>query len=68
VDESGNQIAVFGRIGSRPFHLDEMQRLYLDKDGKPWFVDDSPENQRLLPAAKAAQEPASANPSSAPPH
>jgi hypothetical protein len=41
VDESGNQIAIFGRIGSRPFHLDEMQRLYLDKDGKPWYVDDA---------------------------
>ena len=39
VDESGNQIAVFGRIGSRPFHLDEMQKLYLRPDGKPWTVD-----------------------------
>ena len=38
VDESGNQIAVFGRIGSRPFHLDEMQKLYLRKDGTPWKV------------------------------
>ena len=36
VDESGNQIAVFGRIGSRPFHLDEMQKLYLKPDGTPW--------------------------------
>lgn len=56
VDESGNQIAVFGRIGSRPFHLDEMQRLYLDKDGKPWFVDESPENQRVLPATRTAND------------
>ena len=39
VDESGHQIAVFGRIGSRPFNLQEMQKLYLD-DGKPWFVTD----------------------------
>ena len=38
VDESGNQIAIFGRIGSRPFHLDEMQRLYLKADGTPWMV------------------------------
>jgi len=38
VDESGNQIAIFGRIGSRPFHLDEMQRLYLKPDGTPWTV------------------------------
>jgi len=39
VDESGNQIAVFGRIGSRPFHLDEMQKLYLKPDGTPWTVE-----------------------------
>ena len=39
VDESGNQIAVFGRIGSRPFDLEEMQRLYLE-DGELWTVDD----------------------------
>jgi hypothetical protein len=29
VDESGNQLAVFGRRGARPFTLPEMQRLYL---------------------------------------
>jgi hypothetical protein len=40
VDESGGQVAVFGRIGSRPFTLPEMQRLYLDKSGKPWTVTD----------------------------
>ena len=40
VDETGNQIAVFGRIGSRPLNLEEMQKLYLDRDGKPWFVND----------------------------
>ena len=28
VDESGNQLAVFGRRGARPFNLTEMQRLY----------------------------------------
>ena len=38
VDETGNQIAVFGRVGSRPFNLQEMQELYLDDDGNPWFV------------------------------
>jgi hypothetical protein len=38
VDETGNQIAIFGRIGSRPFTLPEMQKLYLDK-GKLWTVD-----------------------------
>ena len=29
VDESGNQLAVFGRRGARPFNLEETQRLYL---------------------------------------
>ncbi|HUK89114.1 MAG TPA: hypothetical protein VLZ81_01855, partial [Blastocatellia bacterium] len=28
VDESGNQIAVFGRRGARPFNLVEMERMY----------------------------------------
>ena len=40
VDETGNQIAVFGRLGSRPFNLEEMQKMYLDPAGKPWYVDD----------------------------
>ncbi len=41
VDESGGQVAVFGRRGSRPFTLQEMQRMYLDAAGNPWFVSDS---------------------------
>jgi hypothetical protein len=40
VDETGNQIAVFGRRGSRPLNLQEMQKLFLDADGKPWYVSD----------------------------
>jgi hypothetical protein len=40
VDETGNQIAVFDRIGSRPFTLDEMKRLYLSPDGRPFAVSD----------------------------
>jgi hypothetical protein len=46
VDESGGQVAVFGRRGSRPFNLAEMRRLYLDEDGEPWFVDDAPPQAR----------------------
>jgi hypothetical protein len=41
VDESGHQVAVFGRIGGRPFTKAEMQRLYL-RDGKPFAVPDEP--------------------------
>jgi len=40
VDETGNQIAVFGRRGSRPLNLQEMQKLFLDANGKPWYVSD----------------------------
>jgi hypothetical protein len=39
VDESGNQVSVFGRLGSRPFTLEEMKKMYL-KDGKLWTVGD----------------------------
>ena len=38
VDESGGQIAVFGRIGSRPFTLEEERKFFLNADGEPWFV------------------------------
>jgi hypothetical protein len=54
VDETGGQIAVFGRRGSRPFTLDEMQRLYLDESGNPWFVSDEPESSTKQSAAGAA--------------
>jgi hypothetical protein len=35
VDETGGQTVVFGRRGSRPFHLNEMERFYLRSE----FVD-----------------------------
>ena len=40
VDETGHQIAIFGRIGSRPFTLEEMKRLYLNAEGNTWGVSD----------------------------
>ncbi len=42
VDETGHQVAVFGRIGSGPLSLDDMKRMYLDPDGAPWFVENDP--------------------------
>ncbi|MFO1193515.1 MAG: hypothetical protein U1F00_15330 [Rhodoferax sp.] len=42
VDETGGQIAVFGRIGSRPFNAAEMARLYQRADGSVWTVTDTP--------------------------
>jgi hypothetical protein len=41
VDETGNQLAVFGRRGARPFTKAEMERLYL-RDGKPFTVTNKP--------------------------
>ena len=40
VDETGGQIAVTGRIGSRPFRLDEMRKFFMNPDGSVWTVDD----------------------------
>ena len=34
-DETGGQIAVFGRKSARPLSLEEMQKLYLDADREP---------------------------------
>ena len=43
VDESGNQIAVFGRVGAHPLSLEEQHKLYLRPDGKTvWTVSDEP--------------------------
>jgi hypothetical protein len=41
VDETGDQIAVFGRRGARPLDANEVHRLYLDARGEPWFVSDA---------------------------
>jgi hypothetical protein len=41
IDETGNQIAVFGRRGTRALSNEETQRLYLDNQGKPWYVRDT---------------------------
>jgi hypothetical protein len=45
-DESGNQLAVFGRRGSRPFTRKEMERLFL-RDGRVFTVTNEATNQGL---------------------
>ncbi len=40
VDESGHQVSVFGRLGSRPFTLEEQRRLYM-RGGEIWTVSES---------------------------
>ncbi|MEQ1515033.1 MAG: hypothetical protein ABL931_00925 [Usitatibacteraceae bacterium] len=40
VDETGGQIAIFGRVGSRPFTREEMARFYRNPNGTLWTVKD----------------------------
>ncbi len=54
VDETGAQIAVFGRIGSRPFTLDEMKRFYQRPDGSVYTVTDDVRMQEFVPARTSA--------------
>jgi hypothetical protein len=39
VDETGNQVAVFGRLGSRPFSYEELRKMFV-RNGKVWAVTD----------------------------
>ncbi len=52
VDETGGQIAVFGRLGSRPFTRSEMERLFLDRRGIPYKVSDEPDMRDWRPPMK----------------
>jgi hypothetical protein len=52
VDESGNQIAVFGRRGARPFNREEASRLFMH-DGAPYTVPDEPPNKPRAIATEA---------------
>lgn len=45
VDESGNQIAVFGRVGARPFNLQEQQKMFLAPNGAVYRVTEDPRKQ-----------------------
>jgi len=38
VDEDGNQVSVFGRLGSRPFNAAEMRKLWIRPDGEIYTV------------------------------
>ena len=51
VDETGGQIAVFGRLGSRPFNRSEMEKLFLTSKGVPWKVSDTPDMNRWVAGA-----------------
>jgi len=62
VDETGGQIAVFGRIGARPFTASEMGRFYRRPDGTVWTVTDEVRMQDFVPARTVAGSSASASP------
>ncbi|HYM62485.1 MAG TPA: hypothetical protein VEZ11_16505 [Thermoanaerobaculia bacterium] len=55
VDESGNQVSIFNRIGARPMTLPEMQRLYL-RGGRLYTVSDTPETAAVAPPSDATQD------------
>lgn len=57
VDETGHQVAVFGRIGSRPFTLEESRRLFLKADGTPWYVSNSEDDRDTAAAPQPASRP-----------
>ncbi len=65
VDESGNQIAVMGRRGARPFNLEELHRLYL-RDGQLYTVSDKPPGAPSDPPSQAKHEEQPALPSAPP--
>jgi len=48
VDESGNQISVFGRRGARPLNRSESQALYL-RNGQLYVVRDGSEGEYQIP-------------------
>ncbi len=57
MDETGGQIAIFGRLGSRPFTMKEMQKLYLDSNGNPWTVTDEIRTQDLVTTPQRRRPP-----------
>lgn len=48
VDESGNQIAVFGRVGARPLNREEVFRMHRRPDGSVYQVSDDPFDPRVF--------------------
>ncbi|HVS20614.1 MAG TPA: hypothetical protein VHD88_02135, partial [Pyrinomonadaceae bacterium] len=56
VDESGNQIAVFGRRGARPFTFEEAQRMLRVNEGRgdSFTVTDEPATAPRSPKAANA--------------
>ncbi len=61
VDESGNQLAVFGRRGSRPFNLQEIRKLYISSaTGQLYTVTNTPPGPPVAVKPAPASESADA--------
>jgi hypothetical protein len=58
VDESGNQLAVFGRRGARPLNRAEMQRLYIHSSNGAFYsvteTDDTSGRTQTIPSSSSA--------------
>jgi len=52
VDETGGQIAIFGRVGSRPFTRPEMEKLFLNSKGLVYKVSDAVDQSGWRPPMK----------------
>ena len=61
VDETGHQIAVFGRIGSRPFNRDEMEKFFVDWKGQQYRVTDDVVKADFVEAPSTAKPPVQAD-------
>jgi hypothetical protein len=55
VDETGGQMAVFGRLGARPFNRQEMEALFLNKSGEPFRVSNAVDMAQWVGAKSAPQ-------------
>ena len=55
VDETGGQMAIFGRLGSRPFNRQEMEALFLNKSGQPFRVSNAVDMSQWVGAKTAPQ-------------
>ncbi len=60
VDETGGQMAVFGRLGSRPFTRSEMEQLFMTRSGVPWKVSDDVDMNRWVGRTPVGPQRASA--------
>jgi hypothetical protein len=53
VDESGNQLSVFNRRGSKPLSSEQVRRLYTHSNGEFYSVTDAPPGPPIQPTTEA---------------